>query len=466
VYHGWDIRLGRAVAVKVLKPQSLLGHGSYQERFHAEARTLASLLHPHIVAVHDFIETEEGLTAIIMELAAPRTLEHELASRGVLEPTEMLALLFPLMGALACAHDRGIVHRDIKPANIVVERNSQGVRAKLLDFGIAKTSAGETTSGVAVGTPSYMSPEQAMGENLSPATDVWAMGVLMFRCLSGRLPFEVQSATGVLLKICNERAPLLHTVCPSVSARLASSIDCALEPKRDRRYPGMRELARTLVVACVQDGVAIASDPDPVGLPDFRSWLAATALDQTARMVGPLGRPLEAAPLVTTEPDAQTAVPTQDTARRSRHERATRARTNALVAIVAALSVAALVTFALRARPDAKPSAGSVDADGSRPALEVGESAPPLPTKPNVPKPAESEPPLPALPALPAPLASDAPLPPWPPHQDTQRPSSQRTPRRAKTTVRAAPAPQAVPPASAPSAPPPAKGLILRDWAQ
>ena len=138
VFGARDLKLERPVAVKVLKPQVVLDAGSHRERFLNEARVLARLAHPHVAPVFDVGETAEGAAFFVMELAGERTLARELEARGQFALEEALRLLLPVMGALALAHDAGIVHRDIKPANLVLESREHGaVRAKLLDFGVA-----------------------------------------------------------------------------------------------------------------------------------------------------------------------------------------------------------------------------------------------------------------------------------------------------------------------------------------
>jgi tRNA A-37 threonylcarbamoyl transferase component Bud32 len=284
VFAGRDLKLDRAVAIKLLKPQLLLEASVHRERFLNEARVLAKFAHPHVVPIFDVGETDEGSAFFVMELAGERTLARELEARGTLTLSDTLELLLPLMGALALAHDAGITHRDIKPANVVLESREKGpLRAKLLDFGIAKLANVDTSSGHALGTPAYMAPEQASAGSVGPSADVWALGVLFFRCLSGRLPFDAAAATGVLLKIVHERAARFAEACPGLAPRVALVLDQALEPLASARPQGMRELARRLAVACRQDGVKLPLDPDPLGLPGFAQWLQGADVEATQR---------------------------------------------------------------------------------------------------------------------------------------------------------------------------------------
>jgi serine/threonine-protein kinase len=279
VFAAQDTRLERGVAIKLLKP--CVGDApSEQKQFVEEGRTLAKLVHPHVVLVHDAAETEDGLCYLVMELSSGGTLEGELAKRGKLPIDEALVLLVPLLGALACAHDRGIIHRDIKPPNIALQREPQ-LRAKLLDFGIAQRRDRVAESQLAVGTPSHMAPEQARGDTLTPAVDVWAMGVVFFRCLSGRLPFESSSSTGILSKLVGGRAPRFATICDQLGPHIATALDRALEPQLHRRYPDMRSFACALAAACEQDRISVPLRPEPIGLPDFELWRASADVERT-----------------------------------------------------------------------------------------------------------------------------------------------------------------------------------------
>ncbi|HEX6243571.1 MAG TPA: serine/threonine-protein kinase, partial [Polyangiales bacterium] len=246
MFRGQDTLLERDVAIKLLKPQAVQEQSSRRRRFVSEARTLAKLVHPHVVLVYDAGETPDGMAYLVMELSGGATLEAELQRRGVLGVKETLGLLLPLIGALACAHDRGIVHRDIKPANIAIVHDHGELRAKLLDFGIAKSGdPSETLEGIA-GTPSYMAPEQARGERLNAAADVWALGVVFFQCLAGRLPFRASTTTEMLTQIVHDRAPRFAEACPSLPSLVAVALDRALEPSLSRRYADMRSFAHAL----------------------------------------------------------------------------------------------------------------------------------------------------------------------------------------------------------------------------
>jgi hypothetical protein len=179
VWRGDDEVLARAVAVKLIDP-GLLADPAFRGRFRAEARAAAALSHPHVVIVHDYGE-EDGTPYIVMELLDGETLADRLA-RGPLPPEEAAAVGAQTAAALAAAHEAGLVHRDVKPANIFITRDG----VKVLDFGVAVRG----TTGPALGTPAYLAPEQVARGPVTPATDMFALGVVLFEALAGTRPFD------------------------------------------------------------------------------------------------------------------------------------------------------------------------------------------------------------------------------------------------------------------------------------
>jgi serine/threonine protein kinase len=291
VYAAKDLRLDREVALKLFKPAPAEHDLKRRKAWIAEGRTLAKLVHPHIVAIHDASEDGAGQSYLVMELCEAGTLETELAQLGTLDTLETLKLVLPLMGALAVAHDRDVVHRDIKPGNIVVVQEREERRCKLLDFGISVGAAAGTSSDLMLGTPSYMAPEQVRGEPPTPATDVWALGVVLYRCLTGQLPFQASSEAALLHKITRERAPRLATVAAhKVPARLALVLDRALERTVERRYRDVRSFAQAIAVACALDQLPLSPRPEPIGLPLFERWFRDA---QTIECTRDLDSPLE-----------------------------------------------------------------------------------------------------------------------------------------------------------------------------
>jgi hypothetical protein len=260
VFAAHDVRLERNVAVKLFKNSPEL-----RRRFVLEGQILAKMVHPNVVPVYDAGVTREGAGFLVMELCEAGTLEVELFRREVLAAEEAVHLLFPLLGALACAHDHGIVHRDVKPGNIVLASENGERYAKVLDFGIAKRADSASTDS-ASGTPSYMAPEQASGKRPSAAADIWSVGVVFYRCLSGTLPFPGETNLVTLQKLVNERAPRFADACAGLSKHLGIALDRALERYPEQRYGDMRSFAQALAAACEQDGISLPARRAPFGL--------------------------------------------------------------------------------------------------------------------------------------------------------------------------------------------------------
>ncbi|MCW6003248.1 serine/threonine protein kinase [Micromonospora sp. CPCC 205371] len=187
VWRGTDEVLGRTVAVKILLP-ALLEEPGFAERFRGEARTMATINHPGVVDVYDY-GSDQQIAFLVMEYVEGDALSRTLSRVGRLTPARTMALLAQAADALQAAHEKGIVHRDVKPGNLLVRPNGTLV---LTDFGIARSAmVGQlTAAGSVLGTASYISPEQAAGATATPASDVYALGVVAYQCLSGHRPFE------------------------------------------------------------------------------------------------------------------------------------------------------------------------------------------------------------------------------------------------------------------------------------
>ena len=250
VYSATQTFTKRPVALKILKPE----HARNRElvsRFLKEARVASTLTHTNVVAVLD-MGTTEGDTYLAMERLSGESLGALLGREGTLTVERTLSLLRPLMEAVALAHERGVVHRDLKPENVLVgDRGDGHTRAILLDFGMAKTAevawGHMTQSGILVGTPFYMSPEQTEGaSDIDAATDVWAMGVTLYRCLSGELPFFATAPSALLLAIARGEHVALGTRAPSLPAPIAAWVEGALVSDRAHRYPHMRAMLAAL----------------------------------------------------------------------------------------------------------------------------------------------------------------------------------------------------------------------------
>jgi predicted Ser/Thr protein kinase len=244
VFLARDERLDRPVALKVL-PQHLASQGETRERFLREARTAAQLSHPNIVPVYRADEFD-GLAFFAMGYVEGETLADRIRDRGPLGPAEVVRILREVAWALAYAHARGIVHRDVKPENILLDRATN--RAVVTDFGIARTDFDPsiTANGYVLGTVHYMSPEQCAGDTLDGRSDLYALGVVGFLALSGRLPFEGDIPQAIIVAHATRNPPPLGSYAPEVPAALASVIDCCLQKNPADRYANGEALAEAL----------------------------------------------------------------------------------------------------------------------------------------------------------------------------------------------------------------------------
>src|SRR5687767_1121966 len=223
VWRAEDMRLLRPAAVKILS-EKIASDPDWKARFLREARTAASLNHPNIATIYT-VDEHESTMYIAMELVHGTSLADLIAARSM-TPGEIVRISRQTAEALAAAHDKQIVHRDIKPDNIIVLQRS----VKVLDFGIAKTigpTADDslTRGQLILGTPYYMSPEQALGNNMNFRTDIFSLGVVMYEMLTGRRPFQGTSVTDTVLQILTKEPPDLATLAPHLPARLVEIVN-------------------------------------------------------------------------------------------------------------------------------------------------------------------------------------------------------------------------------------------------
>lgn len=248
VFRARDTRLERDVAVKVLAA-SLTADAQWLARFRREARAAGSLNHPNVVTVHDVGE-DAGTHFLVTELIDGETMRRRLA-RGKLPLAELLDCSAQIVGAVAAAHAAGIVHRDLKPENVMLRRD--GI-LKVLDFGLAKTTASpfsleatqHTGLGVLVGTMRYMSPEQARGQDVGAASDVFALGALLWELATGAPVFRGDSPLDVLVALLDRPAPSLAIARPELPAAFTALVDKALRKEVSRRFPNAIELLAAL----------------------------------------------------------------------------------------------------------------------------------------------------------------------------------------------------------------------------
>jgi eukaryotic-like serine/threonine-protein kinase len=262
VYEAEQEGLGRKVAVKLMRPE-LATDADLIERFRREARAAAQLGHPHIVQLFDFAEARGGEPAyLVLELVNGRSLLQVLREEAPIAPARAVALGTQILAALSAAHAAGIVHRDIKPGNVVIQDvPGVGEIAKVLDFGIARVQESEayqrlTRTGVIIGTPRYMSPEQASALPIDGRTDLWAMGVVLYAALTGRFPFD-GSPTEVVIAIMKSAVPPMNRA--GVPAALEAAVRRALEKSPDARHASASAMADAL-----RAGLASASVPQPI----------------------------------------------------------------------------------------------------------------------------------------------------------------------------------------------------------
>jgi serine/threonine protein kinase len=244
VYLAIDVNLDREVAIKVL-PAHLTEPSGVRDRFLREARTAAKLSHPNIVPVYRADE-KDGVVFFVMRHVDGESLAERLASHGAMVPLDAARMLQQVALALDYAHARGVIHRDIKPENILLERGTNS--AVVTDFGIARLmeAAPATATGQVLGTVHYMSPEQVLGERVDGRSDVYSLGVVGFKAVTGQLPFDSRSATAVLVEHVTKEPPRVRSVGPGVPEALAGIIDRCLAKDRAARYQSAGELAAAL----------------------------------------------------------------------------------------------------------------------------------------------------------------------------------------------------------------------------
>jgi len=253
VYLGEQVSLGRKVAIKVLHQDMHMQPGM-SERFKREARLLSAVDHPAVVRIVDFGESGDA-ACLVMELVEGVSL-HEALHNGPLAPARALAVLHQLAEGLAAIHDKGIIHRDIKPENVFLTRSPKGEQARLLDFGIARLVEPEADSavsqvGVVLGTPEYLSPEQAIGARVDARSDLYCLGVLAYRILSGRLPFDGPSPRQFIAQHANAAPLPLDRAAPAFSTNpsLVALVMRLLEKDPANRFQSAQALAEALVAA-------------------------------------------------------------------------------------------------------------------------------------------------------------------------------------------------------------------------
>jgi eukaryotic-like serine/threonine-protein kinase len=279
VYRARDKRLGREVAIKVIHPH-LRDTREVVARFNAEARAVAKLHHANIVEVFDVSDPDEPEQYLVVELLRGTTLRKLLQDRRVMPPEVAAAVALELLGALAHAHANGVVHRDIKPENVLIAHTpstggadgSEGVVVKLTDFGIAKLldAQGVTSTGQVLGSPAHMSPEQIEGGDVDVRADVFGLGVLLYECMVGHLPFEGSNPAQVLRRVLDGQYPEAQRERPLVGAQWSVLLDRALAHSPAERFADAHAMRDSIAAELNRLGI---SSPER----ELADWLVSPA---------------------------------------------------------------------------------------------------------------------------------------------------------------------------------------------
>jgi eukaryotic-like serine/threonine-protein kinase len=257
VYRAFDTVLERQVAIKVMH-REIAADADQLERFRREARAVAQLSHPYVVGVIDAGE-DDGTPYIVFEYVEGETLKDRIRRHGRLPVPEAVAYAIEVARALGAAHENQIVHRDVKPQNVLIDEEGT---ARVTDFGIARSldEEGLTADGRVLGTTDYVSPEQALGHDVTPQSDLYSLGVVLFEMLTGDVPFHGDNQVAVAMKHVREELPDVQQRRPEVSAALAAVLDRATAKELDRRYATdaelIADLEEVLVVETARAGQA------------------------------------------------------------------------------------------------------------------------------------------------------------------------------------------------------------------
>lgn len=280
VYRATHLLIERQVAIKVLS-QRFVGDQTAQERFRREARAAGRMHHPNAVTVNDFGTTEDGWLYIVMELLEGRTLRDLLAHEAPLDPARAVSFMLQACAAVGAAHDAKLIHRDLKPANIFIEqRPDLPAVAKVLDFGVAKFAVDEhedddyqtlTQVGAIIGTPRYMSPEQCAGTApLTPASDVYSLGIILYEMLTGVVPFSAETPLALAMKQVTEAPRPPREIVPAIPRELERVVLHALAKHAADRPPDANEFRRELHAIAEELGLEHADSTVTPTMDDLR----------------------------------------------------------------------------------------------------------------------------------------------------------------------------------------------------
>lgn len=278
VLKAFDQTLDRVVALKVMNP-TLAACGTARHRFAREAKAAAAVLHPNVIAIHG-VSTDRELPFLVMPYIAGMSLQQRLDRQGPLEVIETLRIGSQIAAGLAAAHQVGLIHRDIKPSNVMLD---EGVETALItDFGLARTidDATMTRSGAITGTPEYMSPEQARGESVDCASDIFSLGSVLYTLCTGKRPFRAKTPFGVLRRITDEQPRPIREKNPEVPIWL-----CKLIEKMHSKSPGERP-GSSQIRELLEGGLAHVYQPDRIPLPSELSDRQSQVVSSRTFLVG------------------------------------------------------------------------------------------------------------------------------------------------------------------------------------
>jgi serine/threonine protein kinase len=309
VYLAEHVKMGRKSAVKVMNP-GMVHDADAISRFNREASNASKISHPNVAAVYDFGETDDGLIFLAMEYVEGPPLTTVIEDQGALPPHRAAEIARQVADALSVAHEMGIVHRDLKPDNIMLAKNRDGTDcAKVVDFGIAKAANNEaqkvTKTGLVVGTPEYMSPEQLAGDKLDGRSDTYSLGLVAFNMLTGKLPFPAETLQESMIMRLTERPKQLIDMKADVawSPQVQAVLDRALERSAEARYATASEFGREFfnAVRGMRDSTAtkfVDAVVPPAAAPATRASTAEKPLPPTriSTATPPMGSPVAVRP--------------------------------------------------------------------------------------------------------------------------------------------------------------------------
>jgi eukaryotic-like serine/threonine-protein kinase len=371
VWHGRDEKLDRPVAVKVLSTE-LATLAAARSRFEREARVLAKLRSAHVVEVYDF-GIQEKLPYIVMELLDGESLASRLRRVGRLPLGEAAAVLVQILKGLRAAHAASLIHRDLKPSNIFLARRDDGEVVKLLDFGVVKIDdpslgGGEVTvTGLLVGTPQYMSPEQARAtRDIDHRSDLWSAGVILFRMLAGHNPFQGESVGDVVLKICSDELPQILDERPELPAAIGDFFARALDRDPARRFQSAEAMAQAIatIAPVPEAGASLPAIVEAQPMGADAPWRQPSMPDNSSPSLAAFQR-FDSTPTPGTVGGTQLPLPLLEAG--PRPSRQPLAIVVGAVAILAVTAFAAVIWIGSEPAPpvvDAKPAAAPAEAPG------------------------------------------------------------------------------------------------------